>query len=78
MQLSEMLKRMPIRSTHIVMDPKEARGYTLTINAGLRRAHDMGCSVMICLNSDAVVTPLWLDTLLATLQADAKIGMAGE
>lgn len=78
LQLSEMLQRMPLPSTHIIMDPKEAKGYTLTINAGLRRAHEMGCTAMICLNSDTVVTPMWLEALLATLQADPKIGMAGE
>lgn len=60
------------------MDTQHAKGYTLTINAGLRRAYEQGFKVFVCLNSDTVVTHMWLEHLRAALHAYPKAGMAGE
>lgn len=54
-QLARILRGFTLPHTHIVMGDT-AKGYTLTINAGLRRAHQMGFKIMICLNSDTILT----------------------
>lgn len=55
-QLARYLSTYPLPHTHLIMG-KHAVGYTHTINAGLRKVHDMGFKVMVCLNSDTVLTP---------------------
>jgi hypothetical protein len=51
-----------------------ARGYTFAANQGLR------CStaeLVVLLNSDTIVTPGWLDRLVACAQSDSRIGLVG-
>jgi GT2 family glycosyltransferase/glycosyltransferase involved in cell wall biosynthesis len=52
----------------------DARGYTLAANQGLR-ASIAGYSVL--LNSDTIVSPGWIEKLLACAESDPKIGMVG-
>mgnify|MGYP001474348102 CR=1 FL=1 len=48
-------------------------GFTRTVNRGLRYA---GQDDVVLLNSDARVTPRWLDGLRAAIAADSRIGTA--
>ncbi len=51
-----------------------ARGYTYAANQGLR-ASSADC--VILLNSDTIVTPGWLDAMLAVVASDPRIGIVG-
>ncbi|KAA0254928.1 glycosyltransferase [Acidobacteria bacterium ACD] len=51
-----------------------ARGYTLAANQGLRLSRG---DFVALLNSDTVVTPRWLDRLVATAESDERIGVVG-
>lgn len=51
-----------------------AKGYTFAANQGLRRAQG---DYALLLNSDTVVTPLWLDRLIACGESDPHIGLVG-
>lgn len=51
-----------------------ARGYTYAANQGLR-ASTADCVVL--LNSDTIVTPGWLDKMLAVMASDPRIGIVG-
>jgi len=53
---------------------EEAQGYTRAANQGLRAATG---EYMILLNSDTIVSPYWLDRLIACAQSDSTIGMVG-
>lgn len=52
----------------------EARGYTLAANQGLRASRG---DYVVLLNSDTVVTPRWLDRLVATAESGERIGVVG-
>ncbi|MEI6970002.1 MAG: glycosyltransferase [bacterium] len=51
-----------------------ARGYTCAANAGLRAST---AGKVVLLNSDTLVTPLWLDRLVACADSSKNIGMVG-
>ena len=51
-----------------------ARGYTYAANQGLRHSR---ADFVLLLNSDTIVTPGWLDRLVAAATADDSIGMVG-
>lgn len=53
---------------------KEARGYTLAANQGLQKSQ---AQYVVLLNSDTVVTPLWLDRMTACGESDSRIGLVG-
>ncbi|MCV6636211.1 glycosyltransferase [Candidatus Albibeggiatoa sp. nov. NOAA] len=53
---------------------EQARGYTCAANQGLKAASG---DYVILLNSDTIVTPFWLDRLVACANSDEKIGMVG-
>jgi len=52
----------------------QALGYTLAANQGLRQS---SAEFVILLNSDTIVTPSWVDRMIACAQSDAKIGLVG-
>lgn len=52
----------------------EAKGYTLAANQGLRAASG---DFALLLNSDTIVTPGWLDRMVACAESDPGIGMVG-
>lgn len=52
----------------------QAKGYTFAANQGLRKSKE---PLVILLNSDTIVTPFWLDRLIACANSDPKIGMVG-
>ncbi|WP_353571695.1 glycosyltransferase [Candidatus Albibeggiatoa sp. nov. BB20] len=53
---------------------EQARGYTFAANQGLRASSN---EYVILLNSDTIVTPYWLERLVACAHSDEKIGMVG-
>ncbi len=53
---------------------ENALGYTRAANQGLRKS---SADFALLLNSDTIVTPGWLDRMVACAQSDQKIGMVG-
>ena len=51
-----------------------ALGYTLAANQGLRAST---ADRVVLLNSDTIVTPGWLESMLAVMTCDARIGVVG-
>ncbi len=58
----------------VLLRNEKARGYTCAANQGLRAATG---AYVILLNSDTIVTPHWLDRMVACAESDPKIGMVG-
>jgi GT2 family glycosyltransferase/SAM-dependent methyltransferase/glycosyltransferase involved in cell wall biosynthesis len=52
----------------------QALGYTLAANQGLRQST---AEFVILLNSDTIVTPGWVDRMIACAQSNPKIGLVG-
>lgn len=57
-----------------LLQNETAVGYTLAANQGLRASSG---AFIVLLNSDTVVTPDWLDRLMACAESDARIGLVG-
>ncbi len=51
-----------------------ATGYTFAANRGLRHSH---ADFVVLLNSDTLLTPGWLDRMIACAQTDTQIGIVG-
>ncbi|HEX8353631.1 MAG TPA: glycosyltransferase, partial [Pyrinomonadaceae bacterium] len=58
----------------VLLRNPEARGYTFAANQGLRRSEG---DYVVLLNSDTVVTPLWLDRMIACGESDPQVGLVG-
>ncbi len=58
----------------VLLRNEEPRGYTRAANQGLRRSL---ADYAVLLNSDTVVTPEWLDRLIACAESDSRIGLVG-
>ncbi len=58
----------------VLLRSEQATGYTRAANRGLRAAH---APWVVLLNSDTVVTPLWLERMLQCAQSDPRIGIVG-
>ena len=54
--------------------PHANHGYTYASNIGL---HASSADYCILLNSDTIVTPGWLDRMIACAESDSKIGVVG-
>lgn len=52
----------------------QALGYTLAANAGLRASR---APFVVLLNSDTIVSPLWIDRLVECAQSSERIGLVG-
>jgi GT2 family glycosyltransferase/glycosyltransferase involved in cell wall biosynthesis len=53
---------------------EKAKGYTFAANQGLRESRG---DYVVLLNSDTVVTPDWLDRMIACGESDLRIGLIG-
>jgi GT2 family glycosyltransferase/glycosyltransferase involved in cell wall biosynthesis/polysaccharide pyruvyl transferase WcaK-like protein len=53
---------------------EERLGYTKAANQGLRESSG---EMVVLLNSDTIVPPLWLDRLVECAQSDSRIGIVG-
>ena len=51
-----------------------AKGYTFAANQGMRQSKG---DYLILLNSDTVVSPDWLDRMVACMESDPRIGIVG-
>ncbi len=60
----------PVELIHNV----EQRGYTIAANQGMRKSP---ADYVVLLNSDTIVTPHWLESLMACGESDPKIGIIG-
>jgi len=58
----------------VLLRNEEAKGYTRAANQGLWRS---SADYVVLLNSDTVVTPEWLDRLVACAESDPRIGLVG-
>lgn len=58
----------------VLLRNEKARGYTCAANQGLRAATG---THLILLNSDTIVTPHWLERMVACAESDSQIGMVG-
>jgi GT2 family glycosyltransferase/SAM-dependent methyltransferase len=58
----------------VLLRNEEAKGYTRAANQGLQRS---SADYVVLLNSDTVVTPEWLDRLIACAESDPRIGLVG-
>ncbi len=70
----DYLKRFAETQGAELVRHEEAKGYTLAANAGLR-ASDAEWSIL--LNSDTIVTPYWLERMVACGQSHGQIGLVG-
>jgi GT2 family glycosyltransferase/glycosyltransferase involved in cell wall biosynthesis/SAM-dependent methyltransferase len=53
---------------------ENATGYTYAANRGMRAS---SAEFLVLLNSDTILTPRWLDRLVACIQNDQKVGIVG-
>jgi GT2 family glycosyltransferase len=61
-----------------VIRNRTPRGYTLAANQGMRRAMSgSGHDYAVLLNSDTIVTPGWLERIVACGQSDSRIAAVG-
>lgn len=58
----------------VLIRNEEAQGYTRAANQGLKQS---SANFTILLNSDTIVTPKWLDRMIACAHSDSKIGIVG-
>ncbi len=58
-------------SVHLIRNPTNV-GFAAAVNQGIRAADS---EWVVALNDDTVVSPGWLDALLAAAQSDASVGM---
>ena len=68
--LSEFMKCQP----GVLIQNKVAAGYTKAVNLGLNASTG---EFVVLLNSDTIVTPLWLDRLVECAQSKKEIGVVG-
>jgi GT2 family glycosyltransferase len=68
------LRRVTIEQGFIFLRVAERKGYAFAANAGIRASD---AAWIVLLNSDAVVSPDWLDRMWAYVVADPKIGIIG-
>lgn len=57
-----------------LIEHEDNQGYTRAVNTGLRASE---APYVVTLNSDTIVTPFWLDGMIACLQSDARLGIVG-
>jgi GT2 family glycosyltransferase len=70
----EYLDDFALSQAVLLIRNEQARGYTRAANQGL---HASSANYVILLNSDTMVTPLWLDRLVACGESDPHIGLVG-
>lgn len=71
---AQYLKEFADSHNALLLRSDTATGYTYAANRGM---HAASADYLVLLNSDTVLTPEWLDRLVACLQSDPKIGMVG-
>ncbi len=70
----DYLQRFADSQGAVLLRNEQARGYTLAANQGLRAS---SADYALLLNSDTIVTPGWLDGMVACAESDPRIGLVG-
>lgn len=70
----EYLAQFSAEQSALLIRNEVARGYTLAANQGLRSTKG---DVVVLLNSDTEVPPLWLDRLVMCAASNSRIGLVG-
>jgi len=73
-QTRDYLSRFAQAQQATLLRNEAPRGYTRAANQGLKRS---SADYVVLLNSDTVVTPDWLDRLVACAEANPRIGLVG-
>ncbi len=68
------LAEFALSQAAVLLRNEQAGGYTRAANQGLRAS---SADYAVLLNSDTIVTPGWLDRLVACGESDAAIGLVG-
>ena len=71
-ETSQYLENFANKEEAILLRNDMAKGYTFAANQGLRKSKS---DYVILLNSDTIVTPNWLDQMVACGESDPKIGI---
>ena len=70
----DFLKRFESKHECSLLRNEQAGGYTRAANQGLQNAKG---EYVVLLNSDTIVTPNWVDRMVACAESDDKIGLIG-
>ncbi|HEY9809291.1 MAG TPA: glycosyltransferase [Halomicronema sp.] len=73
-ETKEYLKHFAEYQGATLIRNEAAKGYTFAANQGL---HKSSSNYAILLNSDTIVTPYWLDRIIACGESDSQIGIVG-
>lgn len=68
------LKEFAASQGTLLVRNETAKGYTFAANQGMAAAT---AEIIVLLNSDTIVTPYWLDRMIACLFSGKKIGLVG-
>ncbi len=68
------LEDFALSQAAVLIRNEQAQGYTRAANQGL---HASSAAYVILLNSDTIVTPRWLDRMIACCESDPHIGLVG-
>ena len=73
-ETAEYLREFMVGQPGILIRHDSAKGYTLAANAGMRQSKG---DFVVMLNSDTIVTSLWLDRMIECARSDPRIGLVG-
>jgi len=73
-QTRDFLSEFADKQKAILLRNETPRGYTRAANQGLRYS---SADYVVLLNSDTIVTPEWLDRLVACAESNPRIGIVG-
>lgn len=71
---AEFLREFMVGQPGLLIRNDEALGYTRAANKGIQAS---GSALLVLLNSDTIVSPLWLDRLIECALAEERIGLVG-
>lgn len=73
-ETAEYLREFMVGQPGLLIRHDSAKGYTLAANAGMRETKG---DFVVMLNSDTIVTSLWLDRMIECALSDPRIGLVG-
>ena len=73
-EMKEYLNYFSQTQNTVLIRNESAKGYTFAANQGLQESK---ANYSLLINSDTVVTPNWLDRMVACGESDSKIGIVG-
>jgi GT2 family glycosyltransferase/SAM-dependent methyltransferase len=73
-QTSKYLREFAAAHSSVLLRSEQPTGYPLSANRGMSSS---SAEYLVLLNSDTILTPEWLDRLVACIQSDVRIGAVG-